>query len=101
MIAECSGNGLIVSEKKLQAKILKYLHKNGWYAEKQEQTKNGTPDIFALKNGKCLFIEVKSKGKTPTKLQLYQMERLRDFGAICIWVDDCASFSVCMKELRI
>lgn len=45
----------------------------------------GTPDILAIKQGGCTFIEVKRNKKLkPTALQLAKMDELRGYGARCL-----------------
>ena len=49
-------------EQKLQSKIISDLDKRGWIVVKTiTQSKAGFPDVFAFKNGKAMFFEVKAK----------------------------------------
>jgi Holliday junction resolvase len=89
-----------LSEKMIQQQIMNYLEATGWYVMRMNSGKYavgegvnsryirghkaGTPDIFALKGGKPLFVEVKREGKKPTALQERVMEELRAHGARCI-----------------
>ena len=71
-------------EAKLQSKILDYLEKeDGWMVNKLiKMSRNGWPDIIAVKNGKTVFIEVKSKGLKPIPLQDYVINNLNKSGVI-------------------
>lgn len=48
----------------------------------------GFPDLIAMRAGEVLFIEVKAPGKKPTRLQEYQIKRLRDEGFKVLVLDD-------------
>lgn len=51
--------------------------------------RRGVPDRMILGPGqKVMFLEVKAPGKKPTKLQLHEMEKLRDNDFIAEWVDN-------------
>jgi len=69
----------LLKESTIQTQIIKQLKASGWLVNKIIQcTLNGTPDIIALKNGRCIFIEVKREGAKPTPLQQYRHKELRD-----------------------
>ncbi len=69
--------------------MVKFLEKENWMVIKTiVLSKSGMPDIIAFKNGKTIFIEVKSKGKKPSKLQEYKIKQLRENGFTCLVVDD-------------
>lgn len=73
-------------ESEIQASIKKYLEANGWTVIKLIQTTmNGIPDLIALKNSETVFIEVKQKGKKPSDLQQYRIDKLHKngFKAFC------------------
>lgn len=87
------------SEHSIQTEIINYLESRMWYTQRMNSgairtdkgnlvrmNRAGTPDIFALKNGKCLFIEVKRPGNKPTALQTAVMEELEQYGARCLVV---------------
>ena len=65
-----------------QGRIRAFLINSGYYVVKLINTsKPGIPDLMAIKDGKVIFFEVKSaKGQT-SKLQDYQMDQLREYGA--------------------
>lgn len=70
-----------MKESDIQRKIIEYLTKNGYYAVKIIQTnKNGWPDIQAHKDGKTIFIEVKSEKGKVSELQKYRHEELKKNG---------------------
>lgn len=67
-----------MTESQIQRKIITRLEKAGWYVIKMIiTTKNGIPDIMALKNGKAVFIEVKRPGEKPRPLQIIRHDELR------------------------
>ena len=72
----------MILESKIQKKVCHRLEKNGWYVVKIIQsTKNGWPDLQALKNGKTIYIEVKSEKGKLSELQKYRHKELRKHGA--------------------
>ncbi len=78
-----------MKEQDTQRKIIKFLEKENWIVIKTiVLSKSGIPDIIAFKNGKTIFIEVKSKGKKPSKLQEYKIKQLRENGFTCLVVDE-------------
>lgn len=69
-------------ESKIQAKIIKRFTDAGYLVIKLIKTsKNGIPDLMALKDGKTLFIEVKRPllGKL-SKVQEYRIKELKEYG---------------------
>jgi len=68
-----------MSEQKTQAKILDWLEANGFYAVKTVVTnKKGTLDIIACSpKGRYVAIEVKFGANTLSKLQAYNIKRVR------------------------
>ena len=82
-----------ISEKTIQTDILAWLNFNGFFAWKnhlggihragQPTTKNpnrGAPDIFAVKDGFFLGIEVKAPGGRPAEHQILWLEKFRQHG---------------------
>ncbi len=68
-------------ESAIQTKIKNQLEKDGWYVVKIITcSKNGWPDLQAMKDNKIRFIEVKQPGKKPTALQTYMHQKLRSLG---------------------
>jgi hypothetical protein len=46
---------------------------------------DGVPDrLVCLPGGRIIFVELKAPGKTPTPLQVRQMDRLQDLGFIVL-----------------
>lgn len=71
----------MASEQKLQSRIISALEADGWIVVKTiTLSKNGFPDIFSFKNGKTLFIEVKSENGKASELQKYRIEQLTKAG---------------------
>lgn len=71
-------------ETNLQRRIVKMLRARGWYAQKVHSSRYaqaGWPDLLAIRDGRCLFIEVKMPGREPTALQEAMHDRLRSAGA--------------------
>jgi Holliday junction resolvase len=78
-----------MKESLLQSKIIKKLKSNGYFVTKLIQTStNGIPDILAIKDGKSIFIEVKTLNKKPSKLQGYRIKQLESFGAKVFLIDN-------------
>lgn len=60
----------------------------------------GTPDRFAIIQGKIIFIEVKQFGKKPTPEQLAKHQELKQSGAVVLVVDSFESFENQFKEIK-
>ena len=76
-------------EQKLQSKIISDLDKRGWIVVKTiTLSKAGFPDVFAFKNGKAMFFEVKAKKGVRSQLQQYRIEQLQQQGFIAEFIDD-------------
>jgi hypothetical protein len=48
----------------------------------------GVPDRMVLHGGRAYFVEFKSPGEVPTKLQQHEMDLLRRAGCPCYWTDN-------------
>ena len=70
------------SEKTLEARLVREIEARGGMALKYtSQYHRGIPDrICLLPGGLSIFVELKSTGKKPTKLQLHAMGRLDAMG---------------------
>ncbi len=80
-------------ESKLQGKIIKLLEDDGWIVVKTIQlSKNGFPDIFAFKNAKTIFIEVKAPNGKRSELQKYRIEQLTSQGFIAFFCESLDEF---------
>lgn len=86
-----------MKESAIQAHIIQYMTMRGHYVMrlnsglvKSERggmmrlAPAGTPDLLCIKDGKCLFIEVKAGKNKPTDLQLQMMAILESYGAKCL-----------------
>jgi len=79
----------MAAEAKLQTRIINALESDGWLVVKTIQlSKNGFPDVFAFKNGRSIFIEVKAKNGIRSELQKYRIEQLTAQGFIAFFCDD-------------
>jgi Holliday junction resolvase len=68
-------------ESKLQTKIIKELEENLWIVVKTiTLSKSGFPDIFAFKNGRSVFLEIKAPDGVASKIQMYRVKKLREQG---------------------
>jgi hypothetical protein len=73
----------------IQRNIIKKLEADGWFVVKHIQTnRNGFPDLQALKDGKCIFIEVKRPGGRTSDLQKHRLKQLTDKGFDCYIIND-------------
>ena len=77
------------SEQSIQTKIKKKLEADGWLVVKLIKTSmNGIPDFMCLKEGKTMFIEVKTENGVVSPLQLERKRQLETQGFECkIWID--------------
>lgn len=77
-----------MNEQQVQTKIKRLLEGAGWKVLKIIQlSENGYPDIMALKDGRAVFIEVKSEGKKPRALQEYRIKELDSYGFKAFYTD--------------
>jgi Holliday junction resolvase len=78
-----------MSESTIQAAIQRNLERAGWLVVKIIQTtKNGWPDLQAVRHGETVYIEVKDVGEEPSPLQEVRHRDLRKAGARVFWTDD-------------
>lgn len=78
----------MAEESKLQSKIRRSLAKKEWLICKIIICSvPGWPDIFAMKAGRSVWIEVKSKGKKARPLQGYVHKRIKSRGGEVFTVD--------------
>ena len=77
------------SEKTLEARLVREIEARGGMALKYtSQYRRGIPDrICLLPGGQVIFVELKSTGKKPTKLQQHAMEQLEKLDFITRVVD--------------
>lgn len=88
-----------MKESQLQARILRYLKKQGCYARKVVAAGNsGTPDIVCCHKGQFVAIEVKRPGEKPTELQKYNIREIQraEGTAFTAWsLDDVKQYFDC------
>ena len=77
------------SEKTLEARLVREIEARGGMALKYtSQFHRGIPDrICLLPPGVLTFVELKSTGQKPTKLQEHAMEKLISLGFDCLVID--------------
>lgn len=77
-------------EKNIETNIITYAKKQGLFQLKfTSPSRIGMPDrMFISKDGEVFFIEFKTKGKKPTKLQGYTINKLRSYKVYCYVVDN-------------
>lgn len=77
------------SEKVFERTLSKYVNDKGGIAVKLlSQFVNGLPDrMYLLPGGHALFVEFKSTGKKPTKIQEHIIDRIRKVGFSVMVVD--------------
>jgi len=65
-------------ESVIQKKITDRYKKDGWMVVKLiKTTANGIPDLLLLRNGVCMFIEVKSENGVLSEIQKYRIAELQ------------------------
>lgn len=77
------------SEKTLEARLVREIEARGGMALKYtSQYHRGIPDrICLIPPGILTFVELKSTGQKPTKLQEHAMEKLTSLGFDCLVID--------------
>ena len=77
-------------EKKFENQIKEYLVSiDAWFIKYwagSQFTKNGIPDLLCCINGYFVAIEVKQQQGRPSKLQLYNIEKIRQAGGFAFVV---------------
>lgn len=69
-------------ESSIQTAINKLLTEKGWFVVKiMMASKNGIPDLMAIKNGRTIFIEVKNEIGKLSKIQEYRIKEMQQHGA--------------------
>lgn len=91
----------MAAESKLQSKIIKLLHDDGWLVVKTIQLSiNGMPDIFAFRNGKTIFCEVKAPNGKRSELQKYRIEQLTKQGFTAFFCDNLDDFKTIIRSVN-
>lgn len=81
------------SEKALERRLVRECEKRGWLCLKYSNTRmTGYPDrLVLLPGGRVAWVEVKSRGRRPTAIQLYRHAELRKMGHTVHVVDSVES----------
>lgn len=81
------------SEKALERRLAGECKKRGWLCLKYSNTQmTGYPDrLVLLPGGRVAWVEVKSRGRRPTAIQLYRHAELRRMGHTVHVVDSVGS----------
>ena len=70
-----------MKEQQIQSKRIKQLEAEGYYVLKLIKTsKNGIPDILAIKEGEILFSEIKTPTGKLSEIQKYRIKELESYG---------------------
>lgn len=76
-------------EATIERAVCDYAKRRGWLAYKFTSPANrAVPDRMFVRGGVVLFVEFKSPGKKPTKLQAHEHDKLRAAGAWVFVVDN-------------
>lgn len=77
----------MAAESKIQSKIVEYLTKGGFYNNKAiRMSRDGFPDLLAVKNGITYFFEVKAPGGVVHPLQQNTIDKLNSVRKIAFIV---------------
>ena len=89
----------MILESKIQKQIIDYLKKDNWIVVKTIRLNDsGYPDIFAFRNGKTLFIEVKSEKGVLSELQKHRINKLQQQGFEVLVSNSFESFKTNYKH---
>ena len=77
-------------ESQLEQKLVSHITKLGGIAYKfSSPNRRSVPDrLCVMPNGRAFFVELKTKGKTPTALQQHEHETLRALGHTVLVIDN-------------
>lgn len=72
-------------ESAFQSQVIQFLRNNNCYVENQwgggkYGAREGTPDLLACIDGTFHGIELKNETGTPSKMQLYKIQKIKDAG---------------------
>ena len=92
---------MIESEKVLERKLCDKIKKLGGHAYKfVSPNQRGVPDrLCVLPHGITVFVELKTTGKKPTKLQVLCMDELKALGQECVVVDSSEALDGLINRL--
>ena len=89
-------------ESQLESKVVKLCKLYGLTTYKFSSPSNrGVPDRIIISNGSVMFLELKQRGKKPTRLQLHEINRLREAGCKADWADNYDTASSLIISFRI
>ena len=93
---------MIESEKVLERKLCKRVKELGGHAYKfVSPNQRGVPDrLCILPNGVTVFVELKTTGKKPTKLQELCMTELRGLGQRCEVIDSSEKLNDLISRIK-
>lgn len=91
------------SEKVFERTMSKYVNDKGGIAVKLlSQFVNGLPDrMYLLPGGRALFVEFKSTGKKPTRIQEHIIGRIRKLGFTVLVVDGPAAWKEAVSAVDV
>ena len=79
-------------EAPIESKVRQWCLANGVLCKKfTPMGEVGYPDRIFLKEGKCVFIELKATGKKPRPLQAERLSELQSYGFVAEWHDNVES----------
>jgi hypothetical protein len=84
-------------ESKLERKSAAWAQSQGWLTMKYTGER-GYPDRIFIKEGVTVWIELKREGEEPTRVQYYQMKRLKDRGAYAYWTDSLEGLQTILEH---
>lgn len=89
------------SEKALEARLVREIEARGGMALKYtSQFHRGIPDrIVLMPYGRLYFVELKSTGKKPTKLQVHALKRLSGLGYYVDIIDNSEGLEKFLKQV--
>ena len=89
------------SEKLIERKLVDGVKARGGLCVKfYSAYQRGVPDrIILMPGGRIYFVELKSTGKKPTKLQEIFLQKLRDLGFIAVVIDTIDKLNAFMATL--
>ena len=76
-------------EAQIESKVVRLCKLYGLTTYKFSSPSNrGVPDRIIISNGSVLFLELKRRGQKPTRLQMHEINRLREAGCRADWADN-------------
>jgi hypothetical protein len=76
-------------ERKLERRLVKYCKEHGIYCRKfVSPGAAGVPDRIMIGPKGVVFLELKSPGQRPTRLQMYEIDQIMLVGGRAFWASD-------------